>query len=264
MSDMEESARRPIFAEPLHTLGEHLQLPSHSMRLALAWQVGAELVRRHPDNLRLIETFPHQYGPALTVWQMEAGSSGLPVLLMTLGEWTHITPLGTNWDAGRFNWLDVLLADNRRAYVVAQLESVLGLSAPVATPATTEASIGPRVLAAFLARTALTPHRWAVAGGVFVDDDGQGTHEELFQAMPLVANDTTKHRPAEHPLALAESRYWFIGPVKDGSLSVPVVAMDMFAGRAWRGESEVDLLALYRRRGDKLDPVVNDVFPPAL
>ena len=77
----------PVFDGPLHVTGEQVTVPSHAMRQALAWWVGAELVRRHPNELRLVETFPHQYGPALTVWQKAAdGRGGKPRLLLTLGK----------------------------------------------------------------------------------------------------------------------------------------------------------------------------------
>lgn len=235
------------------------------MRLALAWTVGAELVRRHPHQLRLIDTSPHTYGPALTVWRLAGFHKG-PCLYMTLGKEMHLTPVNTNWEgSGRFNWLDVLLTTNRRSYVVAQLEQVLNLPSPNTTPATTHTSIGPRLVAAFLTRTALNQPRWTVTGGVGADDDDIFVRDDLFRAMPQVAEDATTHRDVEHPWELAQARYWFLRAAKNSKPAAsPVLAIDMFAGQAWTDSARFDLPDLYRKGGRSLDRVIAAVFPPAL
>ncbi len=103
------------FEDPLHSLGERLQVPAFATRQALAWWVAADLLRRHPTELRVIEAYPHQYGMAVTLVRRlpEAAHFSLAAFL-TLAPSAHlVTPKG-----GGFNWLDALLTQDRRAYVV--------------------------------------------------------------------------------------------------------------------------------------------------
>ena len=65
---------RMTFEEPLHSLGERLPLTSFALMQALAWQLGSELVRRHPGVVRLNQEFPHHYGRALGVFEDRPGS----------------------------------------------------------------------------------------------------------------------------------------------------------------------------------------------
>ena len=41
----------------LHELGEQIDLP-YPMKRALAWWIAAEMIRRHPDEVRVIENHP--------------------------------------------------------------------------------------------------------------------------------------------------------------------------------------------------------------
>src|SRR6478609_8707647 len=139
------------FDDRLHAAGEQHPVASYAMRQALAWWVAAELIRRHPTHVRVREScYPYDclslQRRSSTQWQLVA------LLGQDLGH--HITPL--NWgDSERFNWTEVLLAPDRRAYVVAQLELLEGLIPPASTPPTTATSIGPRLIAAFMGRSAL-------------------------------------------------------------------------------------------------------------
>ena len=133
--------------EPAHSVGEEgLDVESDALRQALAWQVAAELVRRHPKTLRLHMAYIHQYGPALMPMRMRPSGDWRPVHLMTWGKSMHISPVNGGWSNGRFNWLDVLLAPDRRTYVVEALERVAGLPSPQATPATVMQTIGARLV----------------------------------------------------------------------------------------------------------------------
>ncbi|WP_371811096.1 hypothetical protein [Tessaracoccus sp. MC1865] len=224
-------------------------------------------MRRHPDSLRLIEVFPHQYGPALTVWKTpegRIGSHGHPLALLTLGAEMHITPLGEAALEGRLNWLDVLLAPDRRFDVVERLEVQLHLSPPASTPTTRAMSIGPRVIAAFLQRTALERDRWVLTNGAFLDDEGSGAHGELFDSMPEAAKDRTRHQPKGHPLELVASRYWFLCPIQGGEAGAPVRALDTTEGIIWIGDRRISMMSEFERLGRSLDRLVNEVMPPAM
>lgn len=270
-SDLEPSAGRGEgfdWLEPTHSLGERLPIVSDALRQALAWNVAAELVRRHPKTLRLSMAFIHQYGPALLPMKQRPDGTWRPLHLMTWGLGNHITP--TAWvspggtPADRFNWLDVLLAPNRRDYVVAELERQAGLRPPAATPPTTRRSVGVRFVATFLARTALAPTMgWVVANGLIDDDDGTSTAQDLFNAIPSVREDWESHDRAD---AWSTMRYWFVLPNEEESSwysQPPVAAIDFISGRLWSAGGEChDLMAGYATSGRRLDPLVSRLLPP--
>ncbi|MHA6510731.1 TY-Chap2 family putative peptide chaperone [Tessaracoccus sp. Y1736] len=250
----------------IHEVGESTFVPTFALRQALAWWVGAELVRRHPDSIRLIEVFPHQYGPALTVWEKsdDAHAPGRGLAFLTLGESFHVQPLLEPALDGRLNWLDVLLAPNRRHDVVERLEAQLQLTPPTSTPSATDSSIGPRVIAAFLQRTALDQDRWVMTNGAYEDDDGAGVSDRLFESMPEVALDATRHLPELHPLGLSQSRYWFLCPIKNGEAGPPVRAVDTTAGVVWLEGERVSMMDEFRACDRSLDRLVSSLMPPAL
>lgn len=261
---MKEPVQQIEFDEPLHSIGERLHVPTFALRQALAWSIGAELVRRHPGQLRLIEVLPHQYGPAVAPWSPGAGRDfGRTLGVLTLGAGMHITPFTTGWDRGRFNWLDVLLAENRRKYVVHQLESLFGLTTPTKTPVSQPSSIGYRAIAAFLERTALGADRWVINGGAREDDDDVSADQTMFDAMPAVKGDISNHDPLTHPWHLVESRYWFGCPIHKGTPQPPTFAVDVVDGVVWRGTEATDLMGSYQARNHQLDAVVSHTFPPA-
>lgn len=250
------------FDEPLHSLGERLQVPSFATRQALAWWVAADLVRRHPSQLRIIEAYPHQYGMAVTLVRRlpESLEFGWAAYL-TLGPSFHLVTL----KGGGFNWLEVLLARDRREYVVLQLEADLELSPPRATPSTTSSSIGPRLISAFLARTSLGPSRWIMRCGATDSDDGSEVERALFAAMPHVAEARGEFEASQHPLGLAESRFWFLCPLDlEDNPADPVLAIDCFDGRIWNSNVSGELLLpWFDRVGRKIDALVSVTFPPA-
>ncbi len=259
------NAVEPVFDEPLHTTGEHLYVRSFAMRQALAWWVAAELTRRHPTQLRVVEAHVHQYGMAVTV--VSRGTSGLDgwtvAAFLTLGESFHITPDHSDWSRGRFNWLDVLLAADRRGYVVNQLESVLALSPPRATPPTAASSVGVRLISTYLDRTALGPTRWVFLNGATVDDDSGSPAERLFEALPEVHADRAHHTADDAVWHMVETRYWFLCPVNAADeAGPPVAAVDTAAGIAWNEHGRIELLPAYHRVGNKIDALASQVFPP--
>ncbi len=261
---MSTEPARVTFNEPLHSLGERLHVPTFALRQALGWSVGAELVRRHPNRIRLLETFPHQYGRALSPYLMgEEDRPGQLLGVFTYGREMHITLFVEHSSSGRFNWLDLLLAENRQHYVVRQLEFAFGLQKPSKTPPTQLASIGPRAIAAFLERSALGRDRWLMRSGTGQDDDDIFVNNELFRAMPQVAADLVRHRAHNHPWGLGESRYWFLCPIRNGIPRDPVLSIDVVDGIAWSSSRRTDLMSEYNTLSRRLDAVVSKVFPPA-
>lgn len=169
---MHERPLQTIDVEPaIHVAGETIGVPSYSMRQALAWWTAAELTRRHPNNLRIAEWHPMdgQYDCVSLFRRSDANTwNGWDELvhLNIRDPDDHLT--GASWfgtSDERFNWLDVLLAPDRRGHVITQLEQLEGLPSPATTPPTTAASIGVRFIAEFLSRSALAPDRWRLLNG---------------------------------------------------------------------------------------------------
>ena len=252
--------------EPTHSLGEsRLTIESDALRQALVWQVAAELVRRHPTTLRLHMAYIHQYGAALIPKVSRRDGHWQALHLMTWGKGMHITPTEQAWSNGRFNWLDVLLAPDRRTYVVEQLERQSGLTPPGTTPPTTSATIGARFIAAFLAKTALGPSlNWVVLNGLVEDDDGPSPNDGLFAAVPAVHADWVGRDPEDE---WATSRYWFVVPTDNRSdtspNAPPVATVDFVSGTLWTPDGKRrDLMTEYIKHGRHVDALVSRYLPP--
>ena len=254
------------FDAHLHELGERCPVENLQISLSLAWWIAADLIRRHPGELRVIETHPGggQY-TCISVYRV--ASSGDPLVVhMNVDPGAHLTP--ASWfrrtDGERFNWLEVLLTSDRREYVSQQLEVAEGLPAVATTPSTTSASIGPLVVAAFLERSVLGPARWSTANLVTDSDDGIGLRQDLLQIFPGLAVAGTLTSSVDDPAF----GVWFIGPPANDwevDISEPAFAVDTARGHMWRRElaEPIDLLDAYSAAGRSLDALVSAVCPPA-
>lgn len=258
------------FDDVLHDRAELLTgHVSAALIQATAWWIAAELIRRHPQDLTVIETHPGggTYD-CLSVYRREPDTPTAVVLMNQGGSITHGSWFGEG-DHDRFQWSEVILTPARRSYVVEQLERIEELSPPASTPATVTTSIGPRVIAAFVARTALGrgghPEAisrmdlpWYAANGFF-DTSGYGPagrRDELFAALPA-ADDHSRRADTRDLYSEPAFRYWFVVDRHQA----PVVAVDITHGMAWSQHDEFDLMAMYESNGRRLDPIVNKVFP---
>lgn len=256
------------FDELLHFAGEEWSVQNTQLSTTLAWWVAAELVRRHPGELRVIETHPGggQYN-CVSVYRITDEDGPEVVVHMNVDAGAHLTH-GSWFDRGddeRFNWLEVLLCDNRRSYVVEQLERLGGLSSPTPTPRTTSESIGPMVISAFLERSVLGPARWTATNGVADSDGGLEVRRQLFDQFPDAAGHVSS---VEGGLdGYGEYRFWFVGPAGDAgefSLAEPAFVVDTWTGHLWaRGRDRIDLLEGYTTVDRSLDALVSSACPPA-
>ena len=246
------------FDEHHHSIGEQIELP-YPVTRALAWWIAAELVRRHPADLRVIETHPGggQYD-CLSLYRRNSGTPRLVAHLNLLG---HITP--QSWfdqpDDGpetRFNWFEVLAAQDRRTHVIAQLERIEGLSSPSATPSTTKASIGPRVLSRFATSASISTRRWWISNGVYDSSGMDGGIQDWVSDIEGVS----LHRLPDDFGGEPAYRFWYVLD-NEGK---PFTAIDVDLGVAWRrdGNGEpIDLMAVYGQNGGRIDAVVRRACP---
>ena len=264
------------FEEPLHSTGEECVV-TRSMAEALARWLAAELIRRHPEDLRVIETHPGggQYdcisiyhrgrsrnGPKAVDWQQL-------VVHMNIIPGSHLSHdawFASKAEMGRFNWPEVLLCDDRRTYVVKQLERSAGLAAPPTMPVAKASSIGPRLIAAFLQRTFLGPARWRTDNGFCESSGGWASvREELFEQIPGAQAWRSQPR-VENLLDTPEYRFWFLSRERaDDTIDPPAFAVDTWTGHLWnKAGPQIDLLDRYVKGKRSIDTLVSDVCPPAV
>ena len=111
----------------LHEIGEQINLP-YTIKRALAWWIAAQMIRRHPDEIRVIETHPAGGLYDCVSLFRRKPEDALVVHMNLEGHITHQSWFDTegsnaaNAVADRsFNWLEVLAAQDRRRYVIEAL-----------------------------------------------------------------------------------------------------------------------------------------------
>jgi hypothetical protein len=125
----------------------------------IAWYIAAELIRRNPQSLRVIETHPGggQYDcisvltrtadPQRVVDMNRVGSLHTGMQIDGRDRW------------GSFDWLQVLQLDDIRENLIRPIEARLGIASPNKSPPTTQQSIGVRVLARLAGCQVVDLHR---------------------------------------------------------------------------------------------------------
>jgi hypothetical protein len=245
----------------LHELGEQINLP-YPVKRALAWWIAAEMIRRHPDEVRVIETHPGggQYD-CLSLYRRDADDD-LVAHMNLVGHITHESWFGNHGetDSGvddpRFNWLEVLAAEDRRSYVIEALEGVCGFTTPNKTPPTARKSIGPRLIARFASAAAFTTRTWHIRNA-FHDSSGMwsGVNEWARDIRGPRFNSLESDLLGE-----PHYRYWFVLNHKHEAAAV----VDVDLGVAWRRErpdTAYELMDLYAAHASRIDRVMAEVFP---
>ena len=210
--------------EELHARGEREQLSPEEVR-ALAWDVAAVLIRRHPGRLWVVEAHPAPTYDCLSILDVPPRAAE-PSFLVHLNLEGHLT---TMYDARmadperRFNWFEVLHAPDRTEYVIKQLEGATGLRRLSSNPQLSRRSIGPAVLACLAAESCSGPVTWALRAGFGFDSDFEPFRVELFEQFPQLP--TWELRNGDLPAAC---RFWFVLTPGD----VPVLAIDTERGIA--------------------------------
>ena len=244
----------------LYALGESVQVP-YPLARAAAWWVAAELIRRHPKRLTVVETHPGggQYD-CVSVYRTDtAPSTGLVVFLNVAGHLTHEHWFGSTDSSGeddRFNWFEVIATPNRRRYVVEQLERVEGLTSPTSTPRTVRGSIGPLLLSHLATTMSIRRDGWDIRNA-FHDSAGDWSGVlEWSRSVPGIAFEAMPDDFANEPAY----RYW--GVLDPDGQAAAIV--DVRRGLAWRHDGDgiaIDLLGLYSAQQRRLDRVAQVVLP---
>src|SRR4051794_10708319 len=120
---------------------------------ATSWRLASELVRRHPDSLRLIRAHPGG-GQSDCLWVLPVSSGAGDVRLYRRGTIQILERFdgrpAESW--GPIEWDDYLRAAPRSFLL--EMETAAGLSIPAQVPASTPRTLTYRILAA-IASTAV-------------------------------------------------------------------------------------------------------------
>jgi hypothetical protein len=218
-------AKRAIpiqFDVRLHDLGEQVDLP-YPVKRALAWWIAAEMIRRHPDDMRVIETHPGggMYD-CLSLYRRYPQDS-LVAHMNLVGHITHESWFddpggGTRLGVAdpRFNWFEVLAAE----------------------------------AAAFTTRT------WHIRNA-FHDSSGMwsGVNEWVCD----IEGPGFEPRNSDHS-GEPHYRYWFVLDHEEQAAAVVDVDVGV-AWRRERPGAALQLMELYEMHSSKIDRVMAEVFP---
>jgi hypothetical protein len=222
--------------------------PSRQVVIALSWRFGAELIRRYPRRLTLIETHPNGIYDCLTVVD-RAGKPAFECIHMN--RWGAITIFFGNGEdtigGQRPTWDEILRADDLRRPLDRLCEQAR-LPHVQHRPAGSPESVTYRVIAAFLQHAMFGRTSWDCRSG-FEDEFGE-VMTDWFDCFPGLS-ERLAVREREDVLGMPETRFWFM--LKGGT---PVLAFEARHGKAWETTGkETDLFAEYRHHG-RLWPVV--------
>ena len=246
----------------LHELGEQINLP-YTVKRALAWWIAAEMIRRHPDEIRVIETHPGGgLYDCVSLFRREP-EDALVAHMNLEGHIAHESWFdnhSSNADCEvadpRFNWLEVLAAEDRRKYVIEALEGVCGFMSPNETPPTARRSIGPRVIARFAEAAAFTTRTWHIRNAVY---DSSGMWSGVHHWVRDIKGPGFQSLESDM-LGDPHYRYWFV--LDHEFRAAAVIDVDLgFAWRRDRSDVAYQLMDLYAAYDSRIDRVMADIFP---
>jgi hypothetical protein len=206
---------------------------------AASWRLASELVRRHPERLRLIRGHPKS-GSSDMLWLFALDGTPGEIALNRIGA-IHVPARfdGRPSEWKPVDWQEQLLADPRE--FLHRIEAAAGLPAPPKVPPTTPRSLTLRVLAAIAATAFKTPKPIDIEMG-FIDTAGYGggpnAKLQLFTGIDrqlLAARDDDFYGEPGY-------RFWVVNQAGE-----PVLCFEHESASAWtrHTESTYDLMSLY-------------------
>ena len=229
----------------LYVLGA---LPSRRIVEAVSWRLVAEVMRRHPGRLRLMEAHSGggQYDQLCLYPRPTPGDASFLVSLNRVGSAYFGGLSGEPWTS---IWTDVLAAEDPKD-VVDEMERLARLTSSAHVPPSTPDVLTVRAIAALLAPKAFERGRWECRNGCLDSSGGDsGVRERLFAAFPLCRERRYQTRP-DDLFGEPAYRFWFV--LRDDE---PVLAFED-NGLVWdRHEEQFNLVAL-RKAAGSLAPVV--------
>lgn len=235
------------------TTKEAIALP-YPIINALAWWVASELIRRHPRELRVIETHPGggMYD-CLTLVSRDRGAT-----MMQLNRTGRIqiryTDRGDHNQEFYAEWLPLLRLGRQRKLFIKSIEEALNLPTRSNALPTHHHSVGVRLIANLAGRIAFSNKTWDIRN-VMEDTSGVGggPHDKWMASFPQLDFP----RLQMDFLGSPHYRYWCLLDFK----KEPILCIDVDRGLAWRSPAGwYDLMDLYSSNSS-IDFLVQQVAP---
>lgn len=192
---------------------------------AVSWRLAAELVRRHPDTLRLIRGHPAG-GQSDVLWIMTLDGTPGDVRLNRAGR-IHILArfddrADLEWEP--VEWDEYIRADPRE--FVNRIEVAAGLPIPPHVPAARPTTLTYRVLAAIAATAIKSVHPVEIQQG-FIDTSGYGGGPNPALSEFEIPRELLRTGPDDF-YSEPGYRFWIVH--RDG---VPILALEQQTALAW-------------------------------
>lgn len=225
----------------LHDDLGRIRLTTH-LADALSWQVAAQLIRRHPRELWVINSWPLDgFYDCLCVVDRATMGQQLRLDLNRLGTGLRLT------DGSVRRWTGIYEGSDPRDWVLA-LEAALGLTAQVGgLPPGTPSSLAVRWIAQLMLTQLGSRERWHTVGGI------PATPEEFPGLVGSAEGSRT------------DTRYWTIGPGEgqDVTIRQPRAVVSIEGRLHLRGADPISLTE-HHRSGGSITALVAKTAPDLL
>lgn len=240
--------------EELEELEHQKDLPYEVLN-ALAWWIASELIRRHPNVLRVIETHPGggMYD-CLSIINRETGQG-----LIDLNRNGRIRIRRHDPRRGEgeifVEWIPVLMLGRRRKKFVSSLQEALDLPTHTNALPTHTNSIGVRLLANLANRFSFSNKTWDLRNA-WLDTSGYGegpqtSWTDQFPKMDRINLEGDCFGNSHY-------RYWFLIDFN----KTPKLLVDVDRGLAWDSQNvRFDLMEIYSSQ-KSIDALVHRIGPP--
>ena len=218
---------------------------SRRLKEALSWRMVAELMRRHPGELKLIEA--HGGGcmyDELRIYRRGADRDSPFLISLNRSGSAHFHG-SEPWAS---LWSDAVAAEDPKD-IVDELERRAGMASGGQLPPATPEVLTVRTIASLLEHAAFQREHWEALNGYCDSSDGSQVRQGYFDAFPLCSQRLRQSEPGDL-LGKPAYRFWFL--VRNGK---PRLALEE-TGRVWDLDGEELNLVARRKRAGELWPIV--------
>lgn len=235
------------------TTQEVIDLP-YPVVNALAWWVASELIRRHPKDLRVIETHPG--GGMYDCLTLISRDRGLNLIQLNRTGGIQIRYADRNNRNQEFyaEWLALLRLGRQRKLFIKSIEEALNLPTRSNSLPTHQYSVGARLIANLAGRIAFSNKTWDVRNAMEdTSGVGGGPLDKWMASFPQLDLPRLETDLFGSP----HYRYWCLLDFN----KEPTLCIDIDRGLAWRSPTgRYDLMDLYASNRS-IDFLVQQIAP---
>lgn len=233
---------------------EHKQDLPYEVVNALAWWIASELIRRHPNMLRVIETHPG--GGMYDCLSIVNRETGQGLIDLNRNGRIRIRRYDPRRGEGEIfvEWVPVLMLGRRRKKFISSLQEALDLPTHTNALPTHKNSIGVRLLANLANRFSFSNKTWDLRNA-WLDTSGYGegpqtSWTDQFPKMDRVDLEGDCFGNSHY-------RYWFLIDFN----KTPKLLVDADRGLAWDSQNvRFDLMEIYSSQ-KSIDALVHRIGP---